>query len=354
MNLFNYKVEINPKKKELIESAKFINLDSSWYGNESLDDRVEKLLPNHYLDIKEKQTGRIPFFSNTFSDEIQIIKYTSSILRGTYASLVQRYQLRQPLTAGWDTRILLAASKSIRKKVQYYVFNNFDEMHADVRIPLSLSQKLGFNFKIIKPVSIRDDFLEKYKQEHILPRIVPKTAHIQHHFDCGYHQNTINISGNAAEIARCFYGYTGRKITTDMLLTFSGYKKDIPYINEQIEKWYPDAYQFAEIHGIPLLDLFYWEQRMGNWGALFPFEQDIAIDELSPFNNKDLLYSFLQVKPSRRKSPNYPFYHRLLNYLWPEVLTEPINPEEKFLQKIKKGNSMVRYYASKIKTALSK
>lgn len=72
------------------------------------------------------------------------------------------------------------------------------------------------------------------------------------------------------------------------------------------------------------------------------------------FNNKDLLYSFLQVKPSRRKSPNYPFYHRLLNYLWPEVLTEPINPEEKFLQKIKKGNSMVRYYASKIKTALSK
>jgi len=194
--------------------------------------------------------------------------------------------------------------------------------------------------------------LKEYNKEHVMPRILPKTANIQYHYYNSDKPGTINVNGNGGEIARCYYGYTNRKITLEMLLLFSGYPSSIEFVRQELDCWFVDASQFAEEHKIPLLDLFYWEQRMGNWGALYPFEQDIAIEEISPFNNKSLLYALLRVKASKRRSPDYKFIRKLIQNLWPDTLSEPINPDKTILNSIINRNSYWRYYLEKGKLFL--
>ena len=138
-----------------------------------------------------------------------------------------------------------------------------------------------------------------------------------------------------------------------MLCLFSGFYRN-PYVREQLGIWYPGARQYAQDNGYSLLDLFYWEQRMGHWGGQFLAEQDIAMEEITPYNNRILINSLIQVNYKKRRSPNYTFYQKLIQTLWPEALSEPINPDKSYLKKIAKRNTTVLYFALKGKSVLFK
>ncbi len=352
LDAFNYKLRISKEKLEFINNPNYLKQESIWLGDESIDNRLEKLLPNHYLDVESRVKQRIPFFQHNFSNEEQILGYVSVILTNTFTSLVKRHNVMQALTAGLDSRVLLAASRSVKDKIQYYVFDESSGKAPDAWVPGNLSRKLNFDFQILQPGELRTDFISEFNKEHVIPRILKKTAHIQYHYDCKYGSDVINVNGNGAEIVRCYYGYTGRKISFDILFTFAASLNHtkIPFFKEQLEKWYPDASQYAKDHGIPLLDLFYWEHKLGNWHALWQCEQDIALEEISPFNNRSLLSAFFEIHPKKRRSPDYTFFGELSKYLWEDVLSEPINPGGIFIKKLLKGRTMMRYIVSKGKS----
>jgi hypothetical protein len=342
-------LQMSRDKRAFVETPAFAKQESAWYGDRSLDDRLYKLLPNHYLDLKSQEVRRMPPLPlHECSNEEQVMDYVSSVLQGTYSCLSERYRLIQALTAGWDSRVLLSAGRKMKDQIRFYVFAPSGEEPPDVWVPRNLSGRLGLNFTVIRPEALRDDFLTDYREEHVIPRVLPKTAHIQYHYDRHYTQDVVNVNGNAAEIARCFYGHTTRRVTLDMLLVFSGYGHTVDFVKTEIEKWYDDARQYAQDSGIPLLDLFYWEQRMGNWGALAPFEQDIAVEEISPFNNRSLLGSLLRVDPKRRRSPDYRFFRRLVQHLWADALSEEVNPGAPHMKQVIKGSSTMKYYALKL------
>jgi hypothetical protein len=350
LDFYDYDLQINPLKRDLINLPQYKKNESLWYGDKCIDDRLCKLLPNHYLDLNKKELKRLDLYTNIL-DEKDVIDYASSILKGTFAALVNRYNLVQALTAGWDSRILLAASKEVKDNIRFYVFNMSDDLKSpDVCVPYKLSKQLDLRFEIIKPTKLRNDFLSLYNEEHIFPRILPKTANIQYHYDNNTSPNIINVNGNGAEIARCFYGYTNQKISLEMLLLFSGYPQENEFVKMELKEWLVDANHYSKKFDIPVFDLFYWEQRMGNWGALAPFEQDIAIEEISPFNNRSLIATLLKVHPSKRSSPDYKLFRKLIQALWADTLREPINPGENRLKKIIKGNTLMMYYALKGKT----
>ncbi len=352
LDAFNYELKITKEKLAITKMPVFLKEEHGWYGDEGYDDRLRKLLPNHYLDIREKAKKRLPVFSQTFSSEDDIMEYASFILKNTLAALNGRYEIRQPITSGLDSRILLAASKDAKDEISYFVFGDPKENHPDVWVPKKLSDKYNLNFQVITTPELRKDFIAEFRKEFMFPRILPKTEHIQYHYDTNQDYTGINLNGNCSEITRQSFGYMNGRVSLDMVLTFSKYKGKIPYFNDQLEKWYHGAEQFAEEFGIPLLDLGYWEQRIGNWHALWQREQDIAIEEISPFNNRALIHALLQVPAKERKSPKYTFFIKLIKHLWPEVLSEPINPGNKgtYLQRVVKGNTRAKYLGRKIKS----
>jgi hypothetical protein len=120
-----------------------------------------------------------------------------------------------------------------------------------------------------------------------------------------------------------------------------------PYVCEVMKRWYAEALACENELGLRVLDLFLWEQRMGHWGAQYPFEQDIVVEEMSPFNNRGLLLTLLSVDGKKRKAPPYTFYRRLIADLWPEAMSEPINPGEAWFKAMVYGNATTRYWMSK-------
>jgi hypothetical protein len=115
-----------------------------------------------------------------------------------------------------------------------------------------------------------------------------------------------------------------------------------------LEKWNEDVRNLTTTGNIPLLDLFYREQRMGNWGAVLPYAQDIAIEEISPLNNRELLLLFLFVPARRRLALKNAFFRRLLTNLWPATLSYPINPNDSGVKVYIKNHARLHYLAKKV------
>jgi hypothetical protein len=106
-----------------------------------------------------------------------------------------------------------------------------------------------------------------------------------------------------------------------------GYEGDA-FVAQELNEW-KKGIDCKLPEDLNLLDMLYWEQRLGNWAAQSPSEQDIVIDELSPFNCR-LLIEILSAPPRHlRAAPDYPLYKELMQHLWPEVLSVPFNPLRK-------------------------
>lgn len=335
--------ETSERKLAFVRSRQYLRNDCAWVGTETIDDRLSKVLPNHYLEVSSRNVRRMPFQIASQYDETTIIENSKSILRGTFKALSKRYCLLQQLTAGVDSRVLLAASVDVKDDARYYTFfRTAKDRSRDVEVAELLASRLNIDHRVINPSTMDESFLQRYTDCHAYPRLSNKTRHIQHHWYQRYDANVVNINGNGGEVARHYYGLSKRPVTVNMLVTLSGYSSKDTYVRPQVEDWLSDAQVFAKESNVPILDLFYWEQRMGNWGALYPYEQDMAIEELSPLNNRQLILMFLAISAEDRLPPANIFYRRLLDNLWPETLSAPINPNDKGIKRYIKNNTHLR------------
>jgi len=356
LDSFNLKLEMSTEKMKFIDLKEFQGInESSWYGEEGVDDRLRKILPNHYLDIKIREVKRIPVFFKTLVGEPEILEYVASLLKGSIDAITRRYDVIQALTAGWDSRNLLAAAKESRDKIKFFVFDIGDvgTKSPDVWVPENLSTRLRLNFEVWKPDPLRMDFREIFIREHVVPRMA-KAAQIQFVYDRFRDKNVIRVSGVAGAFFKSVYGYTRKNITPEMLNYFTFYGGKSEYIRKEVLKWYDNSVIYSSNNGIQLLDLFYWEQKGGNWGSLYPLEQDIAIEEFCPHSNRNMLISLLRMPAEKRASPNCYFIKKLIQNLWPETLSEPINPasfKKKVIKNIKRF-PWIRYPVLKIKNAI--
>lgn len=315
---------------EYINSAYYEDRERPFFGDGTIYNGVKHLLPNHYLDIENNITER---FWIDKEDEVTLdeaIKEVAEILKGSLLSISKRQKMMIAVTAGWDSRVLLAASKEIKDKVSYFVstMNILSHNHMDVRVPRKLLEKLGLELNVIEDLQpLRDDFTKSLKKNVSRARVLPKTLTIQHHYD--FSQNKISVNGNGSEIARSFYGNehpTSSEIDGKYIMEAMKCPRNFIYVENELNEWLNEARVISEEQNMNIMDLFYWEQRMGNWGTMYQAEQDIAIEEFCPYNNRKLLMIMLKVNSKYRVHPDYIFYKKLIEYLWIDTLQEPINP----------------------------
>jgi len=322
-------LQISQNKKDFINSRQYEINEQAWLGDQSYDDRFKKVLPNHYLKFNSFISKRIPFFEPKITDNYnKVLNYAKKILTNSFKTIKNRYKVILPVTAGLDSRILLAASREYKTNIEYYIFERKEANFYDSYIPDKLMNKLQMDFTRIKAYNFTDKFLQKYKENHYFSRILPKTKFINYHYK-NSDSDTLNITGNCSEITRFYYDYPLAEVSGKYFARICNYKNN-SYAIEQINKWLDDAKYFCYKNSIDLRTLFYWEQRMGNWGAQFPFEQDIAIEEFAPYNNRELILSILTIPQRNRKYPRYKFRYDLMRNLWEEILQEKINPETVF------------------------
>jgi hypothetical protein len=356
------KLYLDSFSEELITTEEKINLKDSrefkicehwWIGENSIDNRFKKLLPNNYLDLKIKKKNRIKIFFPEYNGYQETVRFASNTLKGSINAISKRYNIILPITAGWDSRTILAASKEFKDLINYYIYDYGPNSSSqkDVLIAKRLCNKLGINLKIIEAYEKYDDkFMGTYNKEYLFPRIQSNTMEIQHAYLNYKDTNTVRVSGVTEEIVRCYYGFTSSAVQAEMIDYFTGYRGTQKFISREIEDWLQEAQIYSKENNIPILDLFYWEQRVGNWATVFLSEEDIAIEEFPPMNNKNLILSMLQIHPKYRSANKYLLIKDIIEQLWSDALAEPINPASTFKMFIKnlKKHSKLRYNMHKI------
>jgi hypothetical protein len=243
-----------------------------------------------------------------------------------------RYKLGFFMTAGWDSRLLLAAAKKIAGRIFAYtmLLEHMTEQHHDVAIPKSISKNSeGIVWELIDCNTKADpEFYRLCTQS--VDFFHEESAKIIFAITKHFPQDMLAVKGNCSEIARCMYYIYGSHddiVSPSQLAALEPGWEKVPFIVEYLGQWLRSAVPICMDTNMDILDLFYWEHRMGSWLPQSWLEKDIAQESFSPYNCRTLLTMMLGVPTKYRRAWDYRLYQRMIKYLWPELSNWPINPK---------------------------
>jgi hypothetical protein len=300
-----------------------------WPGDTSAYKEVKILLPNHFLNL---QTGSVHrYWPNTKIKDLTFqdgVAQSAHILRSLIKSAQLRYELALSCTAGWDSRLMLAACKDVKEHLYCFTvtYDHYTKHTPDLLVPTVLLKKLGLKLNVLPYAENISSSFEKLFNESS-PSIDPEGfADIQALFE-QYPHKRLCISGDVAEITKCYY--KSHQQSHDHIDAFA--LADIsnmgryPFALGAYDRWLASVNNCT----VNILDLFCWEQLAGRWQARKGGTFDFVHESFNPYNCRTLIEIMLGVDEKYRQPPDYVFHKELIATLWNEVLSEPINPPEK-------------------------
>ena len=142
----------------------------------------------------------------------------------------------------------------------------------------------------------------------------------------------MNVIG-IGEIGRTRYGKEPKHPSPFHLTNKVEHLKD-EYALKQAAAMLDELAPIGKRFGINIMTLFYWENTLGNWGATGNSESDIAIEEVNPMDSHFLYETMLGVDPKFAGYKNNILFKKMFEKMWPELLEWPINPPQKFEDRI--------------------
>lgn len=319
----------DPEKLKYYRSSAYKFLNNSNIGNLTSYETIFQLLPNHYLNLNDHSIKR--YWSKTIKCGITLNETAvicGKMLQGYIKSIANRYPVMLPVTAGKDSRTLLAATKDISKDVYYYINkeNRLTDQSNDIRIPAALINRLGLTFHILDPyIEMDPDFKEVYYENN--PDATPFYLPLIYNYYINF-PDKVNLPGNFVASAYDMYGSYVKNVSPNILalLNFVGkYRFAVDYY----QNWLEESNEFCKQYYINPLVLFYWEERLANWGTQVQIDKDIAQEDLIPFNSRQLIHYFFSIKPEHIDRPDFYFFKKIIGNLWCELLIAPTNPSTK-------------------------
>lgn len=298
----------------------------------SLYEEVQQLVPNHYLRLSTLEQVRYWPRRRLFErPAFEVVAEAADLLPRIMLAAANRFKLALPLTAGWDSRTILGASKNIADQIYFFTlqYRDLTPEANDIRIPAKLLRSLGLQHHIIDcDIAVPDPFREMYERNAV-PAHMNDWGYMAYAMFTAIPPDRVCVKGNCSEIAKCFYYKYGTHppvTAADQIIALVNGWSTIPFIRKQVSVWYDQASAVAAEANVDILDLFYWEHRMGGWQAQGQLEWDIVQEAFTPANHRGLLELLLSTPAALRCAPDYRLYRMLLKALWPEVLRQPVNP----------------------------
>ena len=317
----------DPSKLSFYGSAEFHTLNNSNIGDTTLFDDIHQLLPNHYLDMTEGKPVRFwPDKTIVILPPENVAETCSKMLSGYVESMGNRYKVMIPVTGGKDSRTIFSASRKISDKAFYYVNKErfLDPNSNDIRIPRELLTRLNLTFNIVDPYAhpVDKDFEKVYRQNmgYPLDNFLPHIYNYYMNFN-----DRVNLPGIFVGSAYEMYGTYNKEITPEILARFNSLEK-YPHAIAYYQKWLSESEAICRKCNLNIFVLFYWEERLANWGTNIQLYKDIAQEDFMPYNSRAFVETFFSALPKYNDRPDYVLYKKIIGKLWPEALHAPINP----------------------------
>jgi hypothetical protein len=328
-------LEMEPAAVDFIDSHEFrCNPEFRWPGDSTPYKEVKHLLPNHYLDLVDGRSKRYwpegPLPQLSLDEAVERV---APMLSGLMTSAANRFDLSLSITAGMDSRLVLAAAREIKDRISYMTVRQIGmpDDHPDVAVPSQLLSNLGLKHDVVKSsLLIDDEFLAIFKKNVPVAHYVyaPDAQAILRY----YAQKKVAVTGSASEVARSsFRAIRNNPRNEDITIEHLANAQEIgnqTFAVDHYKQWWAGL---GDIYNLHILSLFEWELDDGNWLAMCQLEFDAAWKDIfTPFNCRDLIVTMLSVDPMYTMAPKYELYQTLIGKLWPEVLDTPVNPHKNY------------------------
>lgn len=320
-----------PDLLEFINSKEFEEDEHCMVGNSTLYNDIFHLIPNHSLSIDNQCISR--YWPDEPIPKLSMAEATekiSKLFTGLYESANNRFDLMQPVTAGVDSRALLAASKKVSNDIFYFIqkFDKLTKFSPDISVPSKYLPSIGLDFNVVLCNEYDKNF-DEYLNKNVYMIQSEKKKVLYYNF-FKYHQNKVNVSGNMGGIIRHtgYNHFDGDGNTADLAKLF--FAEDKIFVINEIDKWLDTGIsELIKKNNIYMKDLFYWEHRGANWIPMFQTELDIAIDEWNPANCRNLIIASFAIPPDSINTQDRTIlYKNICQQLWPETLSFPISPPD--------------------------
>jgi hypothetical protein len=281
-----------------------------------------QLLPNHFLDLNTRTTTR--FWPQKRIEPVELqeaAERISAILRSTIDSAAQRAPLYVPLTGGYDSRILFACAAGSTERLRIISIVTPDTPRHDVVIPRRLARHRGLDFHVIPAVNPGRELVDVYRANTGLTFWDPSSIKIGSFSKIP--SDAFLVSGLVGEVMRCFYSEDGVRPAnaTPQLLARMARCDESRFGDRTFLEWFNAV---PRDMNIDILDLLYWEHRMGNWAAIGCTGLDTACNVIAPYNCRELLEIGLGVDVSHRTEP-CALQRRICKAAMPDILDLPFN-----------------------------
>lgn len=299
---------------------------------------VSKLLPTQILNLKtfrvEARALAQPIAGLSYEAIVEKLEDKLKFALVNASRFAKRIFI--PLTAGYDSRLLLAITHAAGIKAETYTTGHHYISHADATLPAKLSKMAGYRHHYIKKGRF-----SKEKEALYDYHTARNTADIDRlKFSHGqwnpFGKGDLILRGGGFEVGRCIYWKrTGADFTIASVLKSVrlGYDPEA-YSTKAFLEWMNWAAQ-TPTEGVDWRDRFYIEQRVAGW--LSGVEQSLDLTETECFylvNCHDIVSLLLSIPVEKRKATAH--HIDLIRKMSPALLKHPFNPPDSDFRKLQK------------------
>lgn len=291
--------------------------------------RMGRLMPNHYLDLNRWCPVRhwlaepIPRVS---AGEVGgVVEAIWRRLQKQTLAVVRRYPTYLTLTAGVETRSMLACCRGSVGEVSFVTFSRGSGgALIDGRVAAALARRFGLRHQAV-PKAKAPGVGQEYRIRIGYDGGAGKAAYFleaaRRHLDMG----RAFMSGHAGGLWRGYYWWRFERVPAELglgdLLRAMEIEGPVPF-EGALANWL-ECVSRRDPHF--LLDQMFLEQRFGCWASphLYGFAPFVA--KVAPFCHREIYRAMLSLpieyRDAGRLAPD------VITALWPELLELPINPE---------------------------
>ncbi len=285
---------------------------------------IRRLLPNHFLDLDGLDTVRHwPRGAIAVTDTPEVA--CADILDAstqTIRALLRSGAVAQALTAGNETRMMLAAARDMKDEIEF-VTVSAAVAALDLHRAKELSARFGLPHRII-PLRFATDAQADDWQARTGQCVTGPHARTHPTVDA-LRTRPYFVGGLGGEIGRAFFwrpdDTNQTEVTPELLWTRMGFAPHPLGLSEMAD-W------LESVKGLPALlqlDLAYIELRMGSWGFCLSYCTPQPVD-IHPLISRRNFASMLSLPPEWRRQANGTnrMIQEVVRAGWPEALELPI------------------------------
>jgi len=286
---------------------------------------VERILPNHYLDLSDFRTvrhwPRQPLAEG--APVAEAVAEIATLVKRNIAAVVANTPTYLRLTAGQDSRMLLACARGVADRLELITAEIGDDLSSmDCDIAKRIARRLGLKHHVLPMKTATESDLQEwlFRVSNSVGQVRGWQSATTFKSLAGGHANLLGIGG---ELARGYWwqdDYTGT--------TAIGPQRLIELCNCPVMKE-PLARARAWLETVPAgntfqtLDLFMVEQDCGCWAGVFPYADADSGFMLFPLCHRPILERMLTLPVSYRRSGRLP--RDIIAREWPALLEWPMN-----------------------------